>query len=498
MVDPRCVEYIRTNKEKYPLEALKAALLKAGVTPADVEEAVRLAAAPPPREIPVTAPPVQRPPASFAEIFPASRPASPAPTRETAPSRPAPQPLPPGLLPRMRAVLLSPAVFFRSMPRGGGWREPMLFALSMALACAVLQIGLGLAFGTVGLGPSRAAATLLAAVFSVLGTVVASLIGTLLAAGIAHLIWVVLGSRQPFQASLRCVAFMTALMPVLAAAQAVPVAGPWLAVPLSLYGVYLLLPASIEVHEVQKKKAAAVVLGLGTVALLATLAVAFGAFRLRRAAQGRPPSLMEASSTAARSLPPLPNAPVQGDLQQQVMSQLAKLQAQAAAPGGAGQPPTPEQALQTMNAALGAIAQTGGAAAVSPESLRALLPERIAGLARTDASAGKQQLGPMETAMAQASYKAPDGGLVSLQIVDSGGASGLLSMALSAAGSRGAATYKSFPAAEQYDPGSRSGTFQVLCAGRFAVKVSGQGVDQKVLRSAMDAVDLDALKRLTP
>ena len=56
MVDPRCVEYIRANKEKYPLEALKAALLKAGVSPADVEEAVRLAAAPPPREIPVEFP----------------------------------------------------------------------------------------------------------------------------------------------------------------------------------------------------------------------------------------------------------------------------------------------------------------------------------------------------------------------------------------------------------------------------------------------------------
>lgn len=498
MVDPRCVEYIRTNKEKYPIEALKAALLKAGVPPADVEEAVRLAAAPPPREIPVTAPPVRRPaePASFAEIFPASRPASPAPVREPAHSRPAPQPLPQGLLPRMRAVLLSPAGFFRSMPRDGGWREPMLFALSMALVCAVLQIVLGLAFGTVGLGPSRAAATILAAVFSVLGTVVASLVGILLAAGIAHLIWVVLGSRQPFEASLRCVAFMTALMPVLAAARAVPVAGPWLAVPLSLYGIYLFLPASIEVHGVDRKKAAAVALGLGTVALLATLALAFGASKLRLAARNRPPSLMEASSAAARILPPLPNAPAQGDLQQQVLSQLAKLQAGAAA--GAGQPPTPEQALQTMNAALGAVAQTGGASAVSPESLRALLPEQVAGLARTDASAGKQQLGPMETAMAQASYKAPDGGLVSLQIMDSGGASGLLSMALSAAGSQGAATYKSFPAAEQYDPGSRSGTFQVLCAGRFAVKVSGQGVDQKVLRSAMDAVDLDALKRLTP
>lgn len=44
MTDPRTVEYIRANKDKYRLEDLKQTLLKSGVSPADVEEAVRLAA----------------------------------------------------------------------------------------------------------------------------------------------------------------------------------------------------------------------------------------------------------------------------------------------------------------------------------------------------------------------------------------------------------------------------------------------------------------------
>jgi hypothetical protein len=71
-----------------------------------------------------------------------------------------------------------------------------------------------------------------------------------------------------------------------------------------------------------------------------------------------------------------------------------------------------------------------------------------------------------------------------------------MAMALNAAGVSGAPAYKSLPAMEQYDPGTRSGSFQVMAAGRFAVKISGRNVDQKVLREAMDAVDLHKLSAL--
>ncbi|MBI5241806.1 MAG: YIP1 family protein [Elusimicrobia bacterium] len=499
MVDPRCVDYIRTNQDKYPLNALKAELLKAGVTPADVEEAVRLATAPPPQDIPATAPPVRRAPASFAEIFPTAA-ASPAPAQEPARPRPAQQSLPQGMLPRMRAILLSPAGFFRAMPRGGGWREPMLFVLAMSLACAVLQIAMVLAFGSAGLGPSRAALTVFAAVFSVAGALVAALVGTFIAAGLAHLIWLVLGSQQPFEASLRCVAFMSALLPVLGVAPGIPIAGPWLAIPLSLYGAYLFFPASIEVHEVDRKKASAAAFALGFLALLVTLVSAFGSARLRSAARGRPPSLMEASSAAAKTLPPLPNAPTAEDLQRQMLSQIAQFQAQtaagAAARPGSGPPPSPEQALQAVNAALGALGGASGVKAAAPQSLEALLPAQIPGLTRAGARNGTQKLGAVEMAMAEASYRAESGGAVTVQLIDAAGYSSLISMAMGAGGGRGALSYKSCPGLEQYDPGSRSGSFQVIAAGRFAVKVSGQNVEQKALRSAMDAVDLDALGRL--
>ena len=59
MADPRCVDYIRNNKDRYPLETLKQALLKAGASAADVEEAVQAASLPPAGPAPAVAVPVR-------------------------------------------------------------------------------------------------------------------------------------------------------------------------------------------------------------------------------------------------------------------------------------------------------------------------------------------------------------------------------------------------------------------------------------------------------
>lgn len=53
MVDERYVEYVRANKDKYPIESLKKALANSGASKTDIEEAVRLAGRPPaPAQVP--------------------------------------------------------------------------------------------------------------------------------------------------------------------------------------------------------------------------------------------------------------------------------------------------------------------------------------------------------------------------------------------------------------------------------------------------------------
>ena len=110
----------------------------------------------------------------------------------------------------------------------------------------------------------------------------------------------------------------------------------------------------------------------------------------------------------------------------------------------------------------------------------------------------------MEMAAATGNYEAASGGKVEVQIIDAGSYSGLLSMAWgasdidqkNAAGFKRTTTYKGAKALEEYRKAERSSSIQLIAAQRFAVKVTGRGVDMKAVRAALDAVDLDALGRL--
>jgi hypothetical protein len=400
-------------------------------------------------------------------------------------------------------VVLDPAGFFRTMPRSGGWQETLLFVFVMSLANAALRFALGLVFGLFGPEPSVA---LFAGIFSAFAALVLVPIVIVAAAGIAHVIWTLLGSKQPFEASLRCIAFMCALMPVQAVVQALPVVGIWLAIPVSLYGIYLFLPASIEVHEIGRRKASIVVMAFGGLALLGLLSSTNTMWKMRRSmAHGgtvqahSPRSLVEASqaAVAAGQTP-----------QQKILGQLAQLQAQGAlqtgAAPGSGQPPATAQVMQALSSTLGALGADTSIKAVAPDALKGLLPRELPDMRRTSAESGRQRLGPMEMAAATGTYEDATGGKVEIQLIDAGSYSSLLSMAWGVsdidqeneAGFKRSTTYKGAKTIEEYRKAERAGSIQLIAAQRFAVKVTGRGVDMKVVRAALDAVDIDALGRL--
>ncbi len=488
MVDPRCVDYIRKNKDKYPMDTLKAALLKAGASAADIEKAVLLAVSPPPTPIPATAPPMRRSPKTFADIFPAAAPSGaaapaqdPSPTR-TIDSGPALLAQTQGLLPRARSVVLDPVDFFRTMPRSGGWQEPMVFLLTMSLAGALLRLVLGLVFGLFGSGTSIA---LFAGLFSIFTALIVVPIAAVVVAGITHVIWTVLGSQQPFEVSLRCIAFMSALMPIHAVVQALPVVGLWLAIAVSLYGVYLFLPASTEVHMIGRMKASVVALLFSGLALLGLLNSTFTMWKLRRMIAQRGGMIPQ-----TRALQSLIEA------------------GQGALPTGAapssGQPPATAQAMQALSSALGALGADTSIQAVMPDALKGLLPREIPDMRRTDAESGRQRLGPMEMSAATGTYESATGGKIEIQLIDAGSYSGLLSTAWDASnidqrdetGFKRSTIYKGAKTLEEYRKAERAGSIQLIAAQRFAIKVTGRDVDMKVVRAALDTVDLDALGRL--
>ena len=172
MVDQNYIDYVRANKDKFPLESIKEALTKAGLAAPDVEEAVRLASLPP---APMISPP-----------------------STPSPSEPSPQAAAKkGMFPLALDVALRPDDFFRSMPRTGGLWEPFIFAFVMCLIGLGLRLCAMVASGMLSSGPSAMIGSIGMLIGLIAGLIMTP-IGFAIGAAIAHVIWLILGSKQPF------------------------------------------------------------------------------------------------------------------------------------------------------------------------------------------------------------------------------------------------------------------------------------------------------------
>ncbi len=155
-------------------------------------------------------------------------------------------------------VILSPAAFFREMPKTGGYGEPLLFMIAMGVVTGILTDILGLLklatiFST---GMAIAAIIVIPVVYGVLGFI---------GAAIAFVIWKFMGSLEPYETAYRCVAYIAAFMPVVTVIDAVPYAG-WLAVVALVTYVYV--SASIETHKIPVPRAWTVYGIIGAVLLI--------------------------------------------------------------------------------------------------------------------------------------------------------------------------------------------------------------------------------------
>ena len=202
-----------------------------------------------------------------------------------------------------------------------------------------------------------------------------------------------------------------------------------------------------------------------------------------------------------------------GDVQFDKNSPLGKLQeiAKAAedsskkveAAGKAGDPNT--QAAAAI-AGLGAI--LGGGKHVDPielDQLRAFVPDKFGGLAKTSSNAEKSGLAGLQVAKAEAQYS--DGGEknVRLEISDTGGVSGLMALA-GWAGIEGVKEDDSGSEKTQkvdgrlvHEKTSKTGgsnEYAIVLGDRFVVSAKGDGVDISALKAAVSSLDLAKLEAM--
>lgn len=259
----------------------------------------------------------------------------------------------------------------------------------------------------------------------------------------------------------------------------VPVLG-WLLSLVGLYSIYLLyvgLPRTMKAPEQQAVGYTAVVVILGIVVFVIGGAIA-GTVATMGALSG---------AVASGSV-----APVTGTVHfgNGGSLDLDKLRA-------AG-----EQAEAQMKAQ-----QQGGpnkVVAVDPERLKALLPDSVAGAARTDVSATSAGAAGFGASNAEATYQNGNA-RITLKLTDLAAAGGFAAMAgafnvqtdeQTATGYKKVSTVNGMLVTEKYDNQSKSGEYTIIVANRFAIEADGDGVGMDALKAAVAAIGPDRVAAL--
>ena len=196
-----------------------------------------------------------------------------------------------GIIDTAKQVIMDPVGFYSGMAKGGGFSDPLVFAVVLGVVTGIVQAIIGL----VHLGPAVSAVMALG---SIIVMPIMVLIFGFVGAAIVFVIWKVMGSNESYETAYRCGAYASAISPITAVASLIPFVG-------SLVGLawmtYLLVMASIEVHKIPAKKAWMVFGIIAVIFALMSLGAQAGA---RKAQRGMADFQKEMGMTPGKEMTP--------------------------------------------------------------------------------------------------------------------------------------------------------------------------------------------------
>jgi len=172
-------------------------------------------------------------------------------------------------------VITQPAAFFREMPKAGGYVEPLIFMLVIGVVSGLIQAVLSLLrVNVVGVA--------MAGIAAVIMMPVAILIGGFIGAGIAFVIWKLMGSEENYETAYRCCAYASAVSPITTVLGIIPYLGSAIGIGIVTY--YLVM-ASGEVHKIPAKKAWTVFGAVAAVLIFLSMSGQFAARKMANDAE---------------------------------------------------------------------------------------------------------------------------------------------------------------------------------------------------------------------
>lgn len=172
----------------------------------------------------------------------------------------------------------------------------------------------------------------------------------------------------------------------------------------------------------------------------------------------------------------------------------------------------PQIDMEGFAKAMGALQQQAEAASAAPvvdfRQLKALLPEKIGDLKRTNAKGSKNSSMGMTVSEAKGEYEGPNDATANIELSDTAGLGGLGALAGMAfiadvdsesdTGYEKTYTHNGVKVMEKYDSENKSGEISAVVGGRFMVKIDMYNVKPEQLKAALDAIDLKKLAALKP
>lgn len=165
-----------------------------------------------------------------------------------------------------KEVITTPAAYFQRMPKSGGFSEPLIFVVVMALAAGIIAALLSFTGSATGM---------LAYGFgAIIFLPVGAIIGVFIGSAILFVVWKLMGSEENYETAFRCLAAITAIYPITAVLSLLPYVGAIIGI---AWSSYLLIEASVAVHG-RDKKTATIVFGiLGALMIFSNLSSEYAA-----------------------------------------------------------------------------------------------------------------------------------------------------------------------------------------------------------------------------
>jgi len=139
--------------------------------------------------------------------------------------------------------------------------------------------------------------------------------------------------------------------------------------------------------------------------------------------------------------------------------------------------------------------------------LKALLPEKAAGMARSEIKGERNAVMGIKVSEASAEYATEEGSSIRIKIMDMGSVSGFVGLATVAwahaevdseteTGYEKTTTFSGHKAFEKFDNASKEGQLNILVGQRFVVEIEGRAVTMDQLKAAAGQVDLGKLEAM--